>query len=198
MTKTKNSTIQSLKRSLRFKVIIMLGILLVFNTFAWFIYSSTVSTNITASVRSWRISFEAEDQVVQYVNFDVSDLFPGMTNYHNSIRIMNYGEVQASVTYEIEELRILNDIYTKQTHTSAQMQDILNNNPFTTTFGLTKTILEPKTDYTDFTLDIVWPYENGNDEADTLWGHKAYQYKEQYPGVKLIYIKVLLTATQIN
>lgn len=176
----------------------MLGILLVFNTFAWFIYSSTVSTNITASVRSWRISFEAEDQVVQYVNFDVSDLFPGMTNYHNSIRIMNYGEVQASVTYEIEELRILNDIYTKQTHTSAQMQDILNNNPFTTTFGLTKTILEPKTDYTDFTLDIVWPYENGNDEADTLWGHKAYQYKEQYPGVKLIYIKVLLTATQIN
>lgn len=194
----KTSTVNILKRSLRFKILLMLGILLVFNTFAWFIYSSTISTNISASVKSWKIAFETEEEVIQSISFDVEDLRPGMTDYHNSIRIMNYGEVQASVSYAIEELTILNNTYTKQTYTSEQLLQILNDNPFKTTIGLTKTVLEPENDYTDFTFDIVWPYESGDDAADTLWGHNAFEFKEQYPNAKLIVIKILLTATQIN
>ena len=52
MKTEKNKLRQKIKKSLRFRIIILLGILLIFNTFAWFVYSTTIKTNITATVKS--------------------------------------------------------------------------------------------------------------------------------------------------
>lgn len=195
----KNSEIRKkLKKSLRFKLLIMLGILLVFNTFAWFVYSSTINTGITATVKSWEIAFNSENQLIQEVEFNIEELYPGMPDYNDFVTILNYGEIAAEVSYEIEEIKILNETYSKNEYTSAQLLNILNTNPFQVTFNFDKTTILPETDYVEFSVDVSWPYENNNDEADTLWGHDAYDFNLAYPGVTQITIKLVLTATQVN
>lgn len=195
----KNSEIRKkLKKSLRFKLLIMLGILLVFNTFAWFVYSSTINTGITATVKSWEIAFNSENQLIQEVEFNIEELYPGMPDYNDFVTILNYGEIAAEVSYEIEEIKILNETYSKNEYTSVQLLNILNTNPFQVTFNFDKTTILPETDYVEFSVDVSWPYENNNDEADTLWGHDAYDFNLAYPGVTQITIKLVLTATQVN
>lgn len=189
---------QQLKKSLRFKVLIMLGILLVFNTFAWFIYSTTIDNSISATVKSWKIAFDSENQLVQEVEFNIDELYPGMPDYNDYVTILNYGEIQAEVSYELEEVKILNNTYTKNDYTSQQLLDILNNNPFQITFSFDKTIILPETDYVEFSVDVTWPFENNDDEADTLWGHEAYTFNQEHPLDKQITIALVLTATQIN
>ena len=198
MKKKNDDIIKKLKKSFRFKLLIILGSLLAFNTFAWFVYSSTINTQITAGVKSWKIAFEAEQEVVQHIQFDIEELYPGMPNYNNQIKIMNYGESQAEVKYELESVRILGDTFTNENYTSEQLLYILNDNPFGVVFTLSKTVLEPRTDFTNFTILVHWPYDNNNDEADTQWGHKSYNYKLTNPIEKQIVISLILTATQIN
>ena len=48
-----------------------------------------------------------------------------------------------------------------------------------------------------FRVTVEWPFESGDDEADTLWGNKAYEYYSTNPGKKSIEIEVKLTAKQI-
>ena len=46
------------KRRIRLRTIFFLAITLASNSFAWFIYSTKVSNNITAKVKSWHVNFE--------------------------------------------------------------------------------------------------------------------------------------------
>ena len=47
-----------------------------------------------------------------------------------------------------------------------------------------------------FKITVVWPYESGDDEADTNWGRKAYEYYENNPDKECIELKLVLKATQ--
>ena len=48
-----------------------------------------------------------------------------------------------------------------------------------------------------FSVTIEWPFESGNDELDTLWGSKAYEYYSLNPGAKSVEIEITLIAEQI-
>lgn len=190
--------IKKLKRSMRFKILILLAILLSFNTFAWFVYTSTISTSIKGYVKSWKISFENNIDAVQYFDFNLKDLFPGMPNYENSVRIHNYSETKAEVNFKIKKIRVLNQVYSDSDYSSEQLLSFLNNNPFNVKFILTKNILNPLDDFTTFKVDVKWPYEQNNDDADTIWGHNAYEFKKNFPDKKQLEIEVMLSAKQIN
>lgn len=194
----KKSNLKNLKTNLRFKVILTLGILLAFNTFAWFVYSSTISTHITATIKAWNIIFETEDQVTQTLVFNVGELYPGMSTYSNSIRITNTGDVEASVTYDIDSIQILTDNYSSDDYTQAELHQILLDYPFKTELYLSKTELNPNSDFAQFQFTVSWDYESGDDETDTLWGHNAYNFKELYPNDDQIMIKLTLVAMQVN
>ena len=47
-----------------------------------------------------------------------------------------------------------------------------------------------------FKISVEWPYESGNDELDTFWGNKAYEYYSLNPGEKCIQLKLELIARQ--
>ena len=47
-------------------------------------------------------------------------------------------------------------------------------------------------------FSLVWPYESGNDELDTVWGHKAYLFHENNPDKKNISLVIKITASQIQ
>ncbi len=191
--------IKTLKKSMRLKVIILLGIMLTFNTLAWFIYSNTVSNSIETSVKAWKIEFEGEDSVAQYIEFNIDDLYPGMPNYNNTINIVNYGETGADLSYKIIRLKVLDDLYTEETHTSDELETILSDNfPFKITFSLSREYLNPNNDSADFYVTVNWPYESENDELDTQWGHDSYSFKLANLAAKQIQINIKLLASQVN
>ena len=48
------------------------------------------------------------------------------------------------------------------------------------------------------TIEVSWPYESGNDELDTYWGNKAYDFHKANPDSPSILLVIKISASQIN
>lgn len=191
---------KTIKTSLRLNIIILIAVILSLNTFAWFVYSTRISNSITAKVKAWRINFESgENQVAEYIDFNIDSIYPGMTTYSNSINIVNYSETPATLQFEINRVEILGDVYLSDNYTLEQFQTILEEDfPFVITFDISTMDLTAETGSADFTVNVSWAFESGDDVLDTYWGHKAYQFIQENPGDPGIAIYIKLTAVQTN
>ena len=186
-----------LKKRLRRRTLFFLILTLMANTFAWFIYSNKVSNNITTGVKSWKINFKQDGvDIVNNVEFKIDSIYPGMPDYTNSLSITNIGEPAANISYEVEEIKILDEFYNSDMYSSTDLINRLKDNyPFKMNFSINNQ--EVGTGQTsEFTFSLVWPYESGHDEADTYWGKKSASFKEQYPDKEQIAIKVKIIAGQ--
>lgn len=186
-----------LKKRLRRRTLFFLILTLMANTFAWFIYSNKVSNNITTGVKSWKINFKQDGvDIVNNVEFKIDSIYPGMPDYTNSLSITNIGETAANISYEVEEINILDEFYNSDMYSSTDLINRLKDNyPFKMNFSINNQ--EVGTGQTsEFTFSLVWPYESGHDEADTYWGKKSASFKEQYPDKEQIAIKVKIIAGQ--
>ncbi len=186
-----------LKKRLRRRTLFFLILTLMANTFAWFIYSNKVSNNITTGVKSWKINFKQDGvDIVNNVEFKIDSIYPGMPDYTNSLSITNIGETAANISYEVEEIKILDEFYNSNMYSSTDLINRLKDNyPFKMNFSINNQ--EVGTGQTsEFTFSLVWPYESGHDEADTYWGKKSASFKEQYPDKEQIAIKVKIIAGQ--
>lgn len=186
-----------LKKRLRRRTLFFLILTLMANTFAWFIYSNKVSNNITTGVKSWKINFKQDGvDIVNNVEFKIDSIYPGMPDYTNSLSITNIGETAANISYEVEEIKILDEFYNSDMYSSTDLINKLKDNyPFEMNFSINNQ--EVGTGQTsEFTFSLVWPYESGHDEADTYWGKKSASFKEQYPDKEQIAIKVKIIAGQ--
>lgn len=186
-----------LKKRLRRRTLFFLILTLMANTFAWFIYSNKVSNNITTGVKSWKINFKQDGvDIVNNVEFKIDSIYPGMPDYTNSLSITNIGETVANISYEVEEIKILDEFYNSDMYSSNDLITRLKENyPFKMNFSINNQ--EVGTGQTsEFTFSLVWPYESGHDEADTYWGKKSAAFKEQYPDKDQIVIKVKIIAGQ--
>lgn len=186
-----------LKKRLRRRTLFFLILTLMVNTFAWFIYSNKVSNNITTGVKSWKINFKQDGvDIVNNVEFKIDSIYPGMPDYTNSLSITNIGETAANISYEVEEIKILDEFYNSDMYSSTDLINRLKDNyPFKMNFSINNQ--EVGTGQTsEFTFSLVWPYESGHDEADTYWGKKSASFKEQYPDKEQIAIKVKIIAGQ--
>ena len=186
-----------LKKRLRRRTLFFLILTLMANTFAWFIYSNKVSNNITTGVKSWKINFKQDGvDIVNNVEFKIDSIYPGMPDYTNSLSITHIGEPAANISYEVEEIKILDEFYNSDMYSSTDLINRLKDNyPFKMNFSINNQ--EVGTGQTsEFTFSLVWPYESGHDEADTYWGKKSASFKEQYPDKEQIAIKVKIIAGQ--
>ena len=52
------------RRRLKLRTLFMLSLTLIFNTYAWFLYVTTVSTNMQVHVDAWSVNFEVDDQII--------------------------------------------------------------------------------------------------------------------------------------
>ncbi len=194
---TKQSNYKKIKKGLRRRTIFFLILTLIGNAFAWFIYSNKISTSINVGVKSWKITFaQAGTTLENNVVFSVDSIYPGMSNYTDAIEIRNSGEMAANITYELTYVKVFDEVYTNETYTSSQMENILANNyPFKVTFVVGSPTIGI-TDSTNFEMHIVWPYESGDDDLDTFWGKKSYDFQNTYPLENEIEVKVKIVATQ--
>lgn len=186
-------------KKVRLKTLFLLAITLASNSFAWFIYTTKVSSNISAKVREWNVTFEANGQVVEKtIEINIDSLYPGMDAYNQTLTAANSGESKAQITYEIVSTNILGENLVNYNYSNEDILNYLKNNyPFTIEISSTNSIIEPNGEE-NINITVSWPYESGDDEKDTYWGNLAYNYHQANPGEPSIVLVIKISAIQLN
>lgn len=200
-----------LKNRVTLRTLFLLAITLIFNTYAWFLYLNTVSADITAHVDAWHVTFEVDhEDVEKSFEFQVAHAYPGMPNQSKTVSIINSGDRIADLTYSIKSARIFNDVYFSQEAveggeiapigatilTEANLLTKLQTEyPFNITFTPSGNTIENGQNGS-LTITFSWVYENDNDENDTLYGTRAYDYYKTNSDTDTIEIIVIIKATQ--
>ena len=191
--------------------LVILALLLIGNTYAWFIYIDTVSNSVDVHIKAWNIDLQ-DDQgtVTDTVTVYVDAVYPGMTTYEKEIRVSNFSDLDATVTYDILSVEIMGEktysregkieynLATSQNDpTSAQLiQQLANDYPFVIDFDIDETHLEAVTGTATYTISIAWDYESGNDTLDTYWGERAFTFVNETPGAACISLDIKIKIQQ--
>ena len=165
------------RRRLTFRTLFMLSLTLIFNTYAWFLYVTTVSTNMTVHVDAWSVNFEVDGATIEKeFLLEIDHAYPGMDNVEKTVTINNSGEKIADLSYSISSVRILNDIYvvedeltteekaaltgTETKITADEMTRMLNEDfPFKINVTCSSNELDINAVAT-VTMNFTWAYEN--------------------------------------
>lgn len=186
-------------KKVKFKTLFLLMITLASNSFAWFIYTTKVSSNISAKVREWNVSFDVNgENVEKTIEINIDSLYPGMTTYTQTLTASNSGEARAQISYEVIRANILGDDLTGMNYSDIQIINYLRSYyPFSIDFHVSNDIVQANSEET-ITISVSWPYESGQDEEDTKWGNLAYTYHSSHPDTPSIDLSIKITAYQIE
>ena len=171
--------------------LVILALLLIGNTYAWFIYIDTVSNSVDVHIKAWNIDLQ-DDQgtVTDTVTVFVDAVYPGMTTFEKEINVSNYSDLAATVSYEVLSVEIMGEkTYSREGKleyglatgqndptSAALIQSLENDYPFVISFDLDNEHLAAVTGTATYTISIAWDYESGNDTLDTYWGERAYTF----------------------
>ena len=186
-------------KKVKFKTLFLLMITLASNSFAWFIYTTKVSSNISAKVREWNVSFDVNgENVEKTIEINIDSLYPGMSTYTQTLTASNSGEARAQISYEVIRANILGDDLTSMNYSDIQIINYLRSYyPFSIDFHVSNDIVQANSEET-VTISVSWPYESGQDEEDTKWGNLAYTYHSSHPDTPSIDLSIKITAYQIE
>ena len=187
-------------KKIKIKNIIILNLLLIFNAYAWFVYATKVSSDISVHISSWNVEFSVgENETVTNILVEVERVYPGMETYEKSISVKNKGEIKAELDYEIISLKVMDESYKiGENITMEELEEkIQTDYPFKINITKDDTQLKEGTGEGLFSVSVEWSFESGDDELDTLWGNKAYEYYSLNPGEKSIELEVKLSAKQV-
>ena len=190
--------LQKVIKKTKLRTLLLLIILLSFNSTAWFIYATKVENGISAKVVAWNVSFiTGEDELLEYINFNIDNIYPGMEPYTEKIAVTNNGETNAILKYEIDDARLLDLYYKVDTSLSSNelLASLSNDYPFKIRVGVSNDEIAPG-EKAHFYIKVMWEYESGDDEADTYWGTKAYDFHEQYKDKNSIELNLVISAVQ--
>lgn len=183
----------------KIRTLLLLIVLLSLNATAWFIYATKVDTGIGAKIVAWNVSFvTGEDELLEYINFKIDNIYPGMEPYKQKIDVTNQGESEANLKYEIEKVRILENEYVvdELTITSdSLLYSLANDYPFKIKIGVSNNEIKPG-EQAYFYVEVIWDFESGNDEQDSYWGNKAYDFYEANPDTESIELNLIVSAIQ--
>ena len=186
-------------KKVRLRTIFLLAITLASNSFAWFIYTTKVSSSITAKVREWNVTFDINGAVVEkIIEMNVDSLYPGMPTYSQTLTASNSGGAKAEITYEIVKADVLGTGLMALGYDNNRLFNYLANNyPFSITLTVSNPIINLHSEE-NITISVSWPYESGDDETDTYWGTEAHAFHTANPDTPSISLIIKITAYQIN
>lgn len=120
-----------------------------------------------------------------------------MEDYVQEIEVHNRGEISADLSYKIMSIEIFGEKFeVGDQYTSDDLQNMLNSYPFKITIESSTDQIEAGTGQGKFTIKVTWPFESGNDELDTYYGNKSYEFQTNSPQAKSLIVKFELTAKQ--
>lgn len=191
-------------KKVKIKNMLILILLLIFNTYAWFIYATRVATDVSAHVSSWNIEFVGtEGEITTNLEVNIGRIYPGMERFEKVVEVRNKGETKAVLSYQIEEFDIMGEKFIVNEKNGPTTQDIVDKMnteyPFNIKIEKDDSLLSEGTGNGKFTISLDWDFESDSedgDELDTIWGNKAYEFYSLNPGKNSIEIKMTLIATQ--
>ena len=199
------------KHRVTLRTLFLLSVTLIFNTYAWFLYATTVSMNLTAHVDAWKVQFEVDETLVEReFDFIIAHAYPGMDDKSQVVEIRNSGERPADITYSIKKIRIFDDEFISTEYaqelgtvpvdttvlTEAQLlSKIQNDYPFRVSVQTALQTLAIGQSST-LTITFEWDYESGDDETDTDYGPRAYEYYEDNVGEPAIQAIIKIVVVQ--
>jgi hypothetical protein len=209
--KHKESTFLRVLKKIKISHLVILALLLIGNTYAWFIYIDTVSNSIDVHIKAWNIDLQ-DDQgtVTDTVTVFVDAVYPGMTTFEKDINMTNYSDVDATVSYQVLSVDIMGErtysIEGKREFGLGVGQEDLTSDelieqletayPFVFDFQLDNPHLQAVTGSATYTIALSWAYESGNDTLDTEWGERAYTFINENPGEPCISLNVKIKIQQ--
>lgn len=189
-------------KKVKIKNMIILILLLLFNTYAWFIYATRVATDVTAHISSWNVEFVgSEGEITTNLLISIGRIYPGMEKYEKIIEVHNKGETKAELDYSIESFKVMGETFTVTGETTKQdlVDKMTTEYPFKINIEKDDTLLSEGTGNGLFKISLNWDFESeaeNGDELDTMWGNKAYEFYSLNPGENCIEIEMTLMATQ--
>lgn len=187
-------------KKVKLRHLVLLIIILSFNSYAWFVYSTKVSTGMSAHVTSWNVTFQVGEEMVESnLMIDLDRIYPGMELYEKEIIVKNKGETQANLSYEIDSIIIFGNRYeVGENFTQEELETMIKEEY---PFKINITINEDNMKENDggdgsFKVTVEWPFESSNDELDTYWGQRAYEYYSLHPNMTSLQVVVKLMAIQ--
>ena len=194
-----NNKLKRIIKKVRLKTILLLAITIASNSFAWFIYTTEVKTNMDTRVREWKVTFDSNgEHVEKVITLNVKELYPGMKSHTETLTASNTGESKAKIDFEIKEAKVLGEDLLLLNMTNDELIEYLKTNyPFKIELSSSNGVIEVSGKET-VTISVYWAYESGNDELDTYWGTKSYDYHQLYPDNSSLSLVIKITAYQIN
>lgn len=189
-------------RRLKIRTLFMLSLTLIFNAYAWFLYVTSVSSNMIVHVESWSINFSVDDEAVEKeILFDIESAYPGMDTINRTVEVSNNGKKAAEVRYIVTKARILDEVYIVPDQLDQEDIDQLRGGetkvtkdemirmleqdfPFKINLSCSSYSLETGQS-ASVSLEFEWPYGNDSDEIsskdeeDTKYGVGSYEYYEE-------------------
>ncbi len=212
----------TLKSGLKIRTVLVLLLTLLVNTYAWFIYISTVSMGISMHVKNWSFELSSGDQTENFI-FEVGEIYPGMQEKEQLINAKNSGETEAELSCDIVSMRILEDEYIagettydnngiQEVYTSEKLFELLQTYPFKIEVYIDNTLytgtpipMPARSENVELKFKVKWDYEvesddqtviDASDAVDTYWGNRAYEFDETHPDEYCIEIQVKIKAVQ--
>lgn len=199
------------KRRSIFKTLFLLSVTLIFNTYAWFLYTTTVSSNLTAHVDAWHVVFKIDDKTVEKeFKIQIDHAYPGMKDEIKKITMVNDGDREAGIGYVVKSVRIFDEQFVATDQLSSGesaptgatgltadelLDKIENDYPFHVTFTTSADkILTGESQ--DLNINFAWAYESGDDEKDTNYGTTSYEYSQVNSGKAAIEMSIKLIVAQ--
>lgn len=188
-------------KQINLRRVIILIVLLIFNSYAWFIYATKVSVGLTAHIEAWDVSFKSkENEIISNAEINVDKIYPGMDEFSETIEVNNDGDRRAKLSYRIKSMTILGTKYEIDENTTEQ--DMLNRAeneyPFYINIFIDNEILEARTGNANIVITVNWDFESENDAVDTYWGELAYDFYNSNPDESSVHVEIELIATQIT
>lgn len=160
-TEAERKYIKKNRKILIIRSVLMLGFLLVFNVFAWFIYISKVNTEMDIHALSWDVVFSEGGTAVKDVTIAL-DVYPGMEQYSHSISVNNASETAANLFFDTKSVTLFGEELLTSSMTEIQKQSMLSNDlPMSIEYTFTRTVVN-QASTSSFTVYVNWPYENTN------------------------------------
>ncbi len=190
-----------IKKKVKLSNLILLIVLLMFNSYAWFIYNTKVSTSLNAKIEAWDIKYISNGIIeMQNIILDVEKIYPGMDTFTHNITVNNNGDTDAELSFAVRKVEILGQVYqvNESTTPEALYNKLQNDFPFKVTVTLGSTHLPAHTGTTTVNVKLEWQYESGNDELDTEYGTNAYNFITEHPDTPCVHLEIELRAKQVN
>lgn len=205
-------------------LLIILLLIMISSTFAWFIYNKTVDLSLQTHVKAWNISLGDESDTEDGYEISIAALYPGMTSIDTAVAgggipIVNNGELAAAISINIESITLFGVEQVAGTDYTLNVSEdgktfTVAGYPFVLTFILDASQINSG-GRSALNYSLVWDYDNteadcmkdldGNeidynrcDVEDTEMGEASYEYSQSNPGASSLVIKMKMDVTQVN